>query len=367
MAYELNLLLEKLYGKSLAFREHSYRWKAYFNACLDRLSWEREHGCLPHHYDRPLGVQLELTRRCNLRCVQCYNDSGTASSQEFSREQWLELARQIGEMGVFEIVISGGEPLLSDCVFDVMDVLDGYGVQFVFITNGWLVNKRTVKRLLKYRYNWVQISIDGSTAETHDRIRGVPGSFKRAITAAKTLSDVGLPVVAAFTACKLNLAEIGEFIDFCGLLGIGRVVIGEMIPVGRAAADLRSEMLTDEDSARLEEIVDEKREKWRDILEVSMPLPIEIQVKMKVLQPNSVLLVRPDGNVRIDCIIPFSVGNLRHESLEEVWARARLIHFNEDLHRYVLEVEDKWRLLESEYGVSYVTGDYQTWEVPSNA
>ncbi|MDT3697979.1 MAG: radical SAM protein [Thermincola sp.] len=358
MAYELNLCLERIYGQGSLFANSKDKWKHYFQAYLENINTQREQGLVPLYYENPLGVQFELTHRCNLKCIQCYNNSGGHKSAEMSREMWLDIARQVREMGVFECVISGGEPLICDYVFDVMDVLHEYQTQFVFITNGMLLTNENIKRLLKYRYNWIQVSIDGFTPETHDQIRGVKGSWEAAVVGLKKLCDLGMPTVAACTVSKRNLAEVGDFIDMCGYLGVTRVVLGEMIPVGRAGMNLKEELLTQEDLNYLEEIINEKRDKWQDIMEISVPLPMEIQVKLKVLQPNGVMLIRPDGNVRIDCIIPFSVGNLFAEPLEAAWERAKMVQYNKDLHQYVLEIESNSNILESKFGVSYVTEDY---------
>jgi MoaA/NifB/PqqE/SkfB family radical SAM enzyme len=240
-----------------------------------------------------------------------------------------------------------------------MDILSAAKVQFIFITNGILVDADVIRRLLKYEFNWVQVSIDGFNPETHDRIRGKKGSWKRAVIAAKQLSDTGLPTVVAYTALKSNLSEIGDMIDFCGTMGVKRIVIGEMIPVGRAAKSLQNEILSKKDVERIIEVTMEKRKVWNDIFEIAIPLPFEIQVKLKVLQPNSVMLIRPDGNVRIDCIMPFSVGNVLEQSLDEIWENASLVHFNKDLHAYALEISDSTKISESQFGVSYVTKDFK--------
>ncbi len=358
MAYDLNLCLEKIYGKDILFQSSSEKWRSYFDSYLENVNNQREQGLVPLFYDKPIGVQFELTHRCNLKCAQCYNNSGGHKTPEMSREKWLEIARNLGEMGIFECVISGGEPLICEHVFEVMDILDEYKVQFVFITNGLKLNDEVIKKLLKYRFNWIQVSVDGFTSRTHDEIRGVKGSWESAITGMKKLCDLGFPVVAAYTVYKKNLDEVADFIDLCGYIGVTRVVIGEMLPVGRAGMNLRDQLLDENDMQKFNCVIDEKRAKWGSIFEITVPLPIEIQVKLKVIQPNGVILIRPDGNVRIDCIIPFSVGNLCEESLEEVWEKAKMIQYNKDLHKYALEINSNESLLDSSFGVSYVTGDY---------
>lgn len=120
-----------------------------------------------------------ILSRCNLKCKHCYNRSGDSDRKTLmTPEKWIDLANQIvRDGGIFQCIISGGEPLLlSDKLFEIMDILHDDGTSFVVITNGLLLDREKVKRFLKYRFFWFQISIDGLTPEIHDEFRGVSGS-----------------------------------------------------------------------------------------------------------------------------------------------------------------------------------------------
>lgn len=90
---------------------------------------------------------------------------------------------------------------MGDGLFEIMDILNEYGVIFVVITNGMLLDEEKINRFSKYRYSWFQISIDGSRPELHDYIRGAK-SFDRAIWAADLVKRLGMPFVIAHAVIK---------------------------------------------------------------------------------------------------------------------------------------------------------------------
>ena len=155
---------------------------------MQRLKVE---GGYPKRFTYPTILQFELTGQCNLACKHCYNRSGDEDRETLmTPDKWCELARQIvKDGGIFQCIISGGEPLLlGDKLFDIMDILHDDGTSFVVITNAFLLTPEKVKRFVKYRYFWFQVSIDGHCADIHDSFRGVPGSWKRAVYGALEIS-----------------------------------------------------------------------------------------------------------------------------------------------------------------------------------
>lgn len=135
-------------------------------------------GQYPEEFDMPITLQYELMSECNLYCKHCYNGSGEYHTTRMTVERWKELScHVVGHGGIFQAILSGGEPLLlGNDLFDVMDILHDDGTSFVIITNGFLLSREKVQRLKKYRYYWLQVSIDADTSELHDDFRQVKGS-----------------------------------------------------------------------------------------------------------------------------------------------------------------------------------------------
>lgn len=163
-------------------------------------------------------ASVELTLRCNHRCLHCGSTAGRARDQELKAEQWISIMHQLAELGCNEVCLLGGEPFLLPGWLRVAEAICDLGMDLVLITNGWLVNPRLVRRLRRLRrLARIGVSLDGATAETHDRIRNRPGSFSRADGALRMLTEAGFEVGAITSVSRLNLAELPRMRDM--LLG----------------------------------------------------------------------------------------------------------------------------------------------------
>ena len=113
-------------------------------------------------------LQFELTSHCNAFCRHCYNNSGVQNHvlDPMTPEKWISFAEYlVRHGGVFECLLSGGEPLLlGEQLFRIMDVLHDDGTLFLLQTNGTLLTEDIATKLKKNKYNWLQISIDGVKA-----------------------------------------------------------------------------------------------------------------------------------------------------------------------------------------------------------
>ena len=105
-------------------------------------------------------LQFELTSHCNACCKHCYNNSGIQNKipDAMTPDKWISFAKYLVKHGgVFECLLSGGEPLLlGEKLFELMDVLHDDGTLFLLQTNGFLLDENVAKRLKKYRYHWLQ-------------------------------------------------------------------------------------------------------------------------------------------------------------------------------------------------------------------
>ena len=113
--------LELNYDKIVDASGETHSFKEYLDRCRDSYTKQIDKGILPKECRNPVSLQFELTHKCNQRCLHCYNQSGMEANAkcDLSVERWKELAREAGELGVFECTISGGEPLLlGDSLFD---------------------------------------------------------------------------------------------------------------------------------------------------------------------------------------------------------------------------------------------------------
>lgn len=278
----------------------------------------------PEKFDFPLTMQFELTSHCNVRCKHCYNNSGIFNGKKdrMTPERWIQFAEYVvNQGGIFECILSGGEPLLlGEALFDIMDILHEDGTQFLLITNGFLLNKVTVKKLEKYRFQWIQISIDGYNSEYHDEFRNKQDSWKHAVSGAVDVVEAGLPLTIAHSVTRQNLKDIDNMCKLAYDLGAGSIILGEVNLSGRMYenSDL---LLSDEERNYLYEKAEENSVRYSGKMFVRRSGLIKNQLKRYQIYPANGVIIRPNGDIRLDCMMPFVLGNVLDHDFADTWSK----------------------------------------------
>ncbi len=291
------------------------------NITKNNISLMQENGLYPKEFDYPLTLQFELTGQCNLACKHCYNRSGDKDRVTLmTPEKWCELAHDIvADGGLFQCIISGGEPLLlGNKLFDIMDILHNDGTSFVVITNGFLLDYEKVRRFQKYRFFWFQISIDGINASMHDAFRGVNGSWEKAVNGALMISDAGIPLTIAHSVTKSSLNHLDEMVDLAYKLGAGSVILGEILPSGRAISN-SDIILNKEQRNFLYGQIQELSDKYQGKIQVQRAADLKMQMARYACDINAGGIIRPNGDFRLDCMAPFVIGNVLEKPLRDIW------------------------------------------------
>jgi MoaA/NifB/PqqE/SkfB family radical SAM enzyme len=130
----------------------------------------------------PFLVVWDFTHSCNLSCKHCYSNSGAVLEEELTTQEALDVVDQVADAGVTALAFSGGEPLSRKDFFEVSRHAVERELYVSVATNGTLLTKENVKRLKQTGVNYVEVSVDGASAKTHDEFRGVPGAFEKAVT-----------------------------------------------------------------------------------------------------------------------------------------------------------------------------------------
>jgi PqqA peptide cyclase len=269
----------------------------------------------------PVGVKLELTALCNLRCPFCYTDSPRATRErrlDLSDEVWRGVVEEAIELGVLEAVVTGGEPLLRrELALELVEKLGAAGVGVTMNTNGWFVDEEVAARLGAVPGFQVKVSIDGATPELHDGARGAIGSWERAVRAVDLLRRRGIPVHVNHVVTPANDAHVGDLLELAWTLGIASVRLTEAFPVGAAARG--GEWAVDRGALR--KAAASFRTRRGDDVRVSVvPGTLAGLASIESLAPAA-LLVRPDGSIWIHSLEPFAFGRVPGDSLAECWQR----------------------------------------------
>ena len=162
----------------------------------------------------PYQVVWETTLRCNLKCIHCGSSAGKKRLNELTTTEGIKLIRDLYELDAQEICFMGGEPFLRKDWYDLGKEVRDLGMKFMVISNGFIVNENIISKLAKLEPYAVSTSLDGGTAETHDHIRGVKGSFKKVMNYISLSKMADLPTTVITTVSKINYKELPIIRDF---------------------------------------------------------------------------------------------------------------------------------------------------------
>ncbi|HEX7482020.1 MAG TPA: radical SAM protein, partial [Candidatus Bathyarchaeia archaeon] len=184
----------------------------------------------------PFLVVWDFTHKCNLQCKHCYSNSGAVEEEELSTKQALAVVDQLADAHVTALAFSGGEPLTRKDFFQVARYASDRGLYVSLASNGTLLTKENVAKIKEAKVNYIDVSIDGACAKTHDDFRGVPGTFDKAIAGLKNCVEADLCVCIATTVGKNNMAELPAIIDLAEKIHAERFTYFNFIPTGRGKA-----------------------------------------------------------------------------------------------------------------------------------
>ena len=165
--------------------------------------------------DRTSIVQadIELTLACGFNCTYCFANAGTKSPNELSTGEWLNVANWLLKQGVKQVTITGGDPLLSEAFWPLVEHFTNAGVKMQIFTNGSQINSQTVNKLGSLNLNFIQITLDALSEDKNDRFRG-KGSYKKTIKAIELLNNQRIPVVIASNIFPDTITEIEKLAEF---------------------------------------------------------------------------------------------------------------------------------------------------------
>ncbi|MFO7986070.1 MAG: heme b synthase [Desulfatiglandaceae bacterium] len=180
-------------------------------------------------------VAWEVTRKCNLNCIHCRagSDRGPYPG-ELNTQKCVEILEQIRSVGQPIVILTGGEPLMREDLFDLAREGTHMGLRMVMATNGTLLTPVLVEKTKKSGIQRVSISLDGAHAQSHDEFRKVPGAFKNALSGIARLKEGGVEFQINTTVTRHNLHEIEEILNLSISLGAAAHHLFLLVPTGRA-------------------------------------------------------------------------------------------------------------------------------------
>lgn len=198
---------------------------------IDRLRKVKE-GAEPVTYF----AILKVTKACNLACVHCSANAGIKPSEnELNTNEWKDVIDDLATSGCTYVVFSGGEPLLRKDLLELASYARMRGIARIELaTNGTLVSEPIAEELKKHDII-VAVSLDSHSPRTHDKIRGIRGSFEKTMRGIRNLKRAGIDPVVRMTAMKENVGQLRAWYNFVrDKVNPSEYTITSVLPWGRA-------------------------------------------------------------------------------------------------------------------------------------
>jgi SynChlorMet cassette radical SAM/SPASM protein ScmE len=158
----------------------------------------------------PRHVDIAITGKCNLACQYCFYADEMVARSDLPTERWLSFFDDLGRLGVMTVCLTGGEIFTRPDLFELIDGIITNHMRFSLLSNGTLITEETMAKFQvgkrHQRLDSIQVSVDGSNADVHDRSR--PKSFGRALRGLKLLKKAGFPVTVRVTVNRHNVDDL---------------------------------------------------------------------------------------------------------------------------------------------------------------
>lgn len=304
-----------LLGKKLGFLNKKGRFKG---KCINAKPPEA-------HLLGPLTIHLSITNSCDLKCTHCFASEEMLQGEEnpLTLKEMDALFKEASSMGCMRTALTGGEPLNRPEVFEIIDSAAGHGIDTCLTTNGIRLNKETVKQISKRPFAWVNVSLEGATAETNDAVRG-KGSFNQVTHNIKKHLKWRVPFSLSITLNRINTHEIPMFQKLARELGAESIMLRGCYPIGAAAHDDNLCMSLTE----YEDAISALRNSSHNIQVVPSSCEATDIKELAIIfdnfgcaAGNTVATVLTDGNVSPCSLITggMELENIRDKSFKEIW------------------------------------------------
>jgi radical SAM protein with 4Fe4S-binding SPASM domain len=257
---------------------------------------------------------------------------------------------EMHSLGTQAVIFSGGEPLLrKDFVLALAQHCDDLGIIPAMLSNGLLITPHTALQLQEAGIKAIGIPIDSVIPECHDRLRNLPGTFEKAVQAIKTCLEIDLEVVVTTMALKDTYSEMPQRLEFLSELGVDEVAVYDLIPVGRGK-EVMDNAMTQEQRVNLIRWLQSEQENTEMVFAMSGGLPMYPEIACEMHRNhgtkakdllikefwihqgigchagNMYFSLRPNGDIYPCTFLPIKVGNIREQSLTEIWRNSQVLN-----------------------------------------
>lgn len=295
-------------------------------------------------------VVWTMSRRCNLRCVHCYSDSGGALYPgELTLPEAKTMLEDLVRFQIPALLLSGGEPMVHPHFFELAQTAVSIGLKLTLSTNGTLITEKNAQKIKEIGITYVGISFDGLN-EVNDQFRGRQGAFEAALGGLRALKAIGQRVGLRFTLTQRNYAALPQIFQFVEQEKIDRVCFYHLVYSGRGSQISQDDLTHQQTRDAIEQILGwlerlKERKDSTEVLTVDNSVDgVYLYLKLQKGNPSQSeevyrLLERNGGGTassgigiaNIDSygyVHPdqfwqsYSLGNVKEKPFSEIWSDA---------------------------------------------
>jgi len=262
---------------------------------------------------QPLSASLELTYRCNWRCVFCYNPRHN-DLRGLATARWLSLLDELRALGTLYVALTGGEPLTHPDFLTIARGVRERALALRILTNGALVTESLAAEIARLRPMAVELSLHGARAATHDRATATPGSFEAMLRGVDRLLKQGIAVVLKTPLTRLNEDEMDDMRRIADERGVPLRLDPVLTPRDDGDAGPLAYRASPAAVFRMFQALGEKGQ---------IPHEGRVMGGTNCGLGRTTLAIDPEGNV-FPCLQwrRAPLGNVREASLVEVWTES---------------------------------------------
>jgi len=264
----------------------------------------------------PVEAAFELTWRCNLKCILCYQFP--PDNNELSTNEVLDILDQLHDAGCLYLSLTGGEPLLRKDFWEIAGHARKRTFAVTLQSNGTLITPDVAQRIHEHAFMAVHISLLGASEATHDSITGIQGSFRKAMDAASMLATAGTHVVMKATLMKQNFDEFHDMEAFAKNLGAELALSPVVFP--KSTGEKTPALFRLDDDQMREFYAYRFRENQTEIAPER-----DISTLPLCQFGRTDCCINPHGKVYPCVAVPLEVGDLKKQKFSAIWEHSDIL------------------------------------------
>lgn len=286
-------------------------------------------------------ISWNLTLRCPLKCPHCYSDAGEREvPHPLSTAEACDVLDQIKNTGNPVVILSGGEPMMREDIFDIATYGTSLGLRMAMGTSGYLFDENTPFQMKASGVRSVAISIDSADPVVHDAFRGVPGSFDKGIYAIRSCIREGIPVQINMTIVTPDPDIVDQVITLGKELGVRDYQIFIPVPTGRSIQENYQRYGAYEEL--LKHILNRYINSGISLRPTCIPQFRRVAEEIGITHPTwgrgciagiSYCRIYANGDVTPCPYLPVIAGNIRTTPLADLWASSEVFTALRDFDR----------------------------------